>query len=126
MPGFAGAKNRSFDQPYIVAKDSDWPGEAEKVKETEAPGKITAGEPVPMKVPDSTRFLESSTFSTVMVRAIGMADIPGSFLQETARLPAAARRTSNTLLVFDFILMTLNCRSKLTRTPLAKNARSSR
>ncbi len=78
MPGFSGAKNKSFDQPYIVAKLSACPSAAENLIEIASPGIITGEAPLFLKRPDSTNGFESNTFSIVMV----VSDIDGiaSFL----------------------------------------------
>jgi hypothetical protein len=46
---------------------SRWFFAAENEKDTDCPGNITGGVPVPLKLPDSTRGLLSSTFSIVIV-----------------------------------------------------------
>ncbi|MNI39153.1 hypothetical protein D3C73_933280 [compost metagenome] len=78
MPGFAGAKNKSFDQPYIVAKLSACPLAAENLMEIASPGITTGEAPVFLKLPYSTNGFESNTFSIVIV----VADVDGiaSFL----------------------------------------------
>src|SRR3954452_16071645 len=67
IPGLAGAKNKSLLQPYMVANVRRWFLAAENEKDTDWPGSITGGVPVPIKVPDSTSGLLSKTFSIVIV-----------------------------------------------------------
>src|SRR4051812_37371503 len=67
IPGLAVAKNRSLLHPYIVANVRRWFLAAENEKDTDCPGRIRAGLPVPIKVPDSTSGLLSNTFSMVIV-----------------------------------------------------------
>jgi hypothetical protein len=61
---------------------SRWFFAAEKEKETDCPGNITGGVPVPLNVPVSTNGLLFNTFSMVMVDCV---DILSSFLSQDAR-----------------------------------------
>src|SRR5690606_19394119 len=67
IPGLSGAKKRSFDHPYIAAKVIACPLAAENSNDTDSPGMITGELPLFWNVPDSTKGLEFSTFSMVMV-----------------------------------------------------------
>jgi hypothetical protein len=51
----------------MVAKVRRWFLDAENEKDTDCPGKITGGVPVPINVPDSTSGLLSRTFSIEIV-----------------------------------------------------------
>jgi hypothetical protein len=101
MPGFAGAKNKSLLQPYMVANVSRWFLAAEKVKDTNCPGSITGGVPVPLKVPDSTKGLLSNTFSMVMV--LDWVTTSSFFLQDASN--ATADNIINVFSLFRFIFL---------------------
>src|ERR1700744_3682604 len=108
MPGLAGAKKRSLDQPYIVAKLNASPLAAEKLIVTDCPGSIRAGDPVPWKVPDSTRGWDWSTFSIVSVPICGAAPPGCPFFLQAAN--ASGKSTAahayfllNRVIIFDFV-----------------------
>ena len=104
MPGFSGAKKRSLDHPYIVAKLIVSPFAAEKRMVTECPGVIKGDSPDPWNVPDSTSGFEFKTFSTLIVveRFIGP---PFSFLQEVIATIADAASTLPNRTLFIILLI---------------------